>query len=211
MFRNGAGRAVSRAFAYRLAAPFYDVVMAGLMRKARRDSIASLNLQSGEKLLIPGIGTGLDLRFLPRNVDVLGGDLVPAMLAKAEARRARLGLENVRLVTMDAQAMPLPDASFEAVLLHLIVAVAPDGHAVLSEACRVLKPGGRISVLDKFLPDDQVRVPLLRHLIQALMFPFTDFNRRFRDMASGLPLRVIQDEGVLFGRTFRRILLEKIP
>lgn len=201
---------MKRDIAYRLAAPFYDLAMTGLLRSGRRDSITSLALKPGEKLLIPGIGTGLDLPYLPREVEVLGGDLVPAMLAKAERRRARLGLENVRLATLDAQALPVPDASFDAVLLHLIVAIAPDGHAVLAEACRVLKPGGRIAVLDKFLPDDQVRIPFWRRAAQAFLFPFTDFNRRFGDLAAGLPLRMVSDQGVMLGRAFRRMLLERL-
>ena len=200
---------MKRDLAYRLAAPFYDLAMVGLLRAARRESIASLNLKPGEKLLISGIGTGLDLPFLPRDVDVLGGDLVPAMLAKASARRVRLGLANVRLATMDAQALPVPDASFDAVLLHLIVAIAPDGHAVLAEACRVLRPGGRIAVMDKFMPDDQASIPIWRHGIQVLLLPFTDINRRFGELAAGLPLRIISDQGVALGRTFRSILLER--
>ncbi len=198
---------MSRALAYRLAAPFYDLAMSGLMRAARRESIASLELKPGERLLVPGVGTGLDLPYLPRDVDVLGGDLVPAMLARAKARRARLGLRNVRLAGMDAQALPVRDAGFDAVLLHLIVAIAPDGGTVLAEACRALKPGGRMAVLDKFLPDGQSRVPFWRKATHAFMAPFTDFNRRFRDLSAGLPLQVVSDQGVLLGRTFRRILL----
>ena len=200
---------MKRDLAYRLGAPFYDLAMAGLLRAARKESIASLKLEPGQRLLIPGIGTGLDLPFLPDGIEVLGGDLVPAMLAKASARRARLGLGDVRLATMDAQAMPVPDARFDAVLLHLIVAIAPDGHAVLAEACRVLKRGGRIAVMDKFMPDGQSRIPLWRKAVQAFVFPFTDFNRRFADLAAGLPLRVISDRGAVLGRTFRMILLEK--
>jgi len=200
---------VKRDLAYRLGAPFYDLAMAGLLRAARKESIASLKLEPGQRLLIPGIGTGLDLPFLPDGIEVLGGDLVPAMLAKASARRARLGLGDVRLATMDAQAMPIPDGTFDTVLLHLIVAIAPDGHAVLAEACRVLKRGGRIAVMDKFMPDGQSRIPLWRKAVQAFVFPFTDFNRRFADLAAGLPLRVISDRGAVLGRTFRMILLEK--
>lgn len=201
---------MKRDLAYRLGAPFYDLAMTGLMRGIRRESIASLELKPGGRLLIPGIGTGLDLPFLPREVEVLGGDLVPAMLVRANARRARLGLTNVRLATMDAQALPVPDASFDAALLHLIVAVAPDGRGVLSEACRVLKPGGRIAVVDKFMPDDQARIPCWRRAVQALVAPFTDINRRFGGLVEGLPLRTISDRGVMLGRTFRSILLEKI-
>lgn len=201
---------MKRDIAYRLAAPFYDLAMRGLLQGGRRDSIASLALKPGEKLLIPGIGTGLDLRGLPRDVEVLGGDLVPAMLARAERRRARLGLSNVRLAILDAQRLPVPDASMDAVLLHLIVAVAPEGHAVLAEACRVLKPGGRMALLDKFLPDGLARVPFWRRAAQAFLVPFTDFNRRFGHLAAGLPLRMVSDQGVMLGRAFRRILLVRM-
>jgi phosphatidylethanolamine/phosphatidyl-N-methylethanolamine N-methyltransferase len=200
---------VDRALSYRLAAPFYDLAMAGVLRGARRDSIASLELKPGDRLLIPGIGTGLDLPLLPPWLEVLGGDFSPGMLARAEARRRESGLTRVRLATLDAMALPVPAASFDAALLHLILAVAPDGARVLAEACRAVKPGGRIAVLDKFLPAEAEGVPLWRWGFQALMLPFTDVNRRFEELARGLPLKVLSDEGVLLGRTFRRVLLER--
>ncbi len=195
---------------YRLAAPFYDLAMARVLRQARQKSIASLELGPGDRLLIPGIGTGLDLSFLRPDLEIVGGDFVSAMLAKAGSRRRELGLVRVRLATLDAMALPVRDASFDAALLHLILAVAPDGRRVLGEACRAVKPGGRIAVLDKFRPADARPLPLWRRAAQRFMAPFTDFNRRFEHMAEGLPLRILSDEGVLLGRTFRRILLERL-
>lgn len=197
---------------YRLAAPFYDLAMARVLGKARRQSIASLDLQPGDRLLVPGIGTGLDLPFLQSDLEIVGGDFVPAMLAKAESRRNNLGLARVRLATLDAMALPVRNASFDAALLHLILAVAPDGRRVLSETCRAVAPGGRIAVLDKFRPADArpLPLPLWRRAAQGFLAPFTDFNRRFEDMAEGLPLRILSDEGVLLGRTFRRILLLRL-
>ena len=198
-----------RALAYRLAAPFYDFAMAGVLASARRDSVASIDLRPGQRLLLVGIGTGLDLPWLPRNLDIVGGDLVPEMLRRAELRRRNQGLDRLSLLNLDAQALPFPDASFDAVLLHLILAVAPDGRAVLAEACRVLRPGGRIAVLDKFLAPGSTRIPLWRRGAQLLMHPFTDFNRRFEELAEGLPLELRSDQGVMLGRTFRRILLQR--
>lgn len=200
---------MDRRLSYRLAAPFYDLAMAGLLRRARRDSVASLALAPGSRLLVPGIGTGLDLPFLDRDQDLFGGDLAPAMLARARARARRLGCRRAALAALDAMALPVADGAFDAALLHLILAVAPDGRKVLAEACRAVRPGGRIAVLDKFLPPGAGAPPLWRQAAQALMAPFTDVNRRFEGMAEGLPLEVLADEGVMLGRTFRRILLRR--
>lgn len=200
---------MDRSLIYRVSAPFYDLAMTGVLRKARRDSVNSLELRPGHRLLIPGIGTGLDLPFLPPDLDILGGDLVPAMLAKAELRKRDLGFTRLRLVTFDAMTLPVPDSSFDGALLHLILAVAPDGRSVLSEAARAVKPGGRLAVLDKFLEGKGQVVPQWRRAAQWFMGPFTDINRRFEDMKEGLPLRILSDEGVMLGRTFRRILLER--
>ena len=196
--------------AYRVAAPFYDLAVGGVFRQARKDSIASLELSPGQRLLVSGIGTGLDIPCLPRDLDILGGDLVPAMLSQAEARRKAMGHDRITLVNLDAQVLPVREGAFDAALLHLILAVAPDGRKVLAEACRAVKPGGRIAVLDKFLPPEAVGIPLWRWGFQALMGPFTDVNRRFEEMAEGLPLKVLSDEGILLGRTFRRILLQRL-
>ena len=198
---------MDRRLSYRLAAPFYDLAMAGLLRQARQDSVASLALAPGARLLVPGIGTGLDLSFLDRDQEFLGGDFSPAMLVRAQSRARSLGCRRAALAVLDAMALPVADGTFDAALLHLILAVAPDGRKVLAEACRAVRPGGRLAVLDKFLPPGEAAPPLWRLAAQALMSPFTDVNRRFEDLAEGLPLTVLADEGVMLGRTFRRILL----
>lgn len=194
---------------YGLYAPFYDLVVRRLDR-GRRRSIAQLALQPGERLLVPGCGTGLDFELLPAGVQVTAGDLSPVMTAKARRRADRLGLDaDVRV--MDAQALHLPDASFDAVCLHLLLAVVPDPEATIRETARVLVPGGRIAVFDKFLPDG-TRAAMLRRLASAVANVFaTDLNRQLGPLAEAAGLVVERDEPSLWGGLFRVAHLRKRP
>jgi ubiquinone/menaquinone biosynthesis C-methylase UbiE len=96
--------------------------------------------------LIVGAGTGLDLDFLPSNVHVTAIDVTPAMLKHLERRAAGMG-RSVTARIMDARQLAFPDSSFDAVVMHLILAVMPEPERGLREAVRVLKPSGRIAVL----------------------------------------------------------------
>lgn len=192
---------------YTLWAPFYDLV--ARVPRQRRRSIALLAPRPGERVLIVGAGTGADLPFVPEGVEVLATDLTPAMLARAR-RRVRPGVE---LRVMDAQALDLPDGSFDAAVLHLILAVVPDPLACLREAARVVRPGGRLAVFDKFLADG-ARPSLPRRLLNLwTRLLFTDINRRLGEIlaASGAPLRVERDEPALLGGLFRILLLRRLP
>lgn len=192
---------------YTFWAPLYDFV--ARFGRQRRRSISLLALQPGERVLLVGAGTGADLPLLPMGVEVLATDLTPAMPERARPRM-RPGIE---LRVMNGQALDLPDASFDAVILHLIVAVIPDPAACVREASRVLRPGGRIAVFDKFLPDG-ARPRLPRRLANAVTRTlFTDINRRLGDIlaCSGAPLHIAHDEPAFLGGTFRIVLLRKQP
>lgn len=190
---------------YTAYAPGYDVFVH--FGRQRRRSIALLGLKAGERALIVGAGTGADLPYIPKDVEVLATDLTPAMLARA---RPRAG-PRVELRVMDGHALDLPDAWFDAVILHLILAVIPDPVRCLREAARVLKPGGRIAVLDKFLTDgtEPSLVRRLAGLVSNVLA--TDLNRRFGDILreSAAGLVVQQDEPAAFGGFFRILLLRK--
>jgi phosphatidylethanolamine/phosphatidyl-N-methylethanolamine N-methyltransferase len=190
---------------YTLWAPFYDLV--ARFGRQRRRSIALLGLRPGERVLVVGAGTGADLPGIPPGVEVLATDLTPAMLARAQPR-VRAGIE---LRVMDGQALDLPTESFDAVVLHLILAVIPDPVACLREAARVLKPGGRITVFDKFLPDG-ARPNVARRLANvATRTLFTDINRRLGEILerSGAPLTIEHDEPAMLGGTFRILVLRR--
>lgn len=194
---------------YTLWAPFYDAMVAAVgFGPSRRRSIENLHLRPGHRVLIAGAGTGLDLEFLPPGIELTAVDVTPAMLTRLERRAAQTGrLVSVR--TMDARELAFADESFDAVIMHLILAVMPQPERGLREAARVLKGGGRLSVFDKFLRDDE-RVSARRRLLNIVAKPlFSDMNRRFGPLLAGTGLTIEHDEPAGFGGMYRIITLQK--
>jgi phosphatidylethanolamine/phosphatidyl-N-methylethanolamine N-methyltransferase len=188
---------------YTLWAPHYDRVTK--FHPERRHSIALLDLRPGERLLIIGCGTGADIPFVPPGVFILAVDLTPAMLEQARAH-ARPG---VTFRQMDGLALDLPDGSFDAAILHMVLEVIPDPARCLAEAARVLTPGGRLAVFDKFLPDG-ARPSRLRRLALALLdLVFTSTNRQMGDILerSRAPFEVAHDERA--AGSYRHLILRR--
>jgi phosphatidylethanolamine/phosphatidyl-N-methylethanolamine N-methyltransferase len=195
-------------WSYSLWAPVYDWVVARPTRGSRRQSLASLGDATGLTILLDGIGTGLDLPLLPVHGRYFGLDMTPAMLRRARRAAARSG----RLISLqagDAMRLPYRDRVFDAVVLHLILAVVPDSHAALAEAARVVKPGGRLVIFDKFLRPDEPA--WLRRLISPMLgLVATRTDVVFEELLAACPeLRVVSDEPDLAGGWFRRIVLER--
>lgn len=190
---------------YTFWAPVYDLAVRALDGK-RQESLALLDARPGERLLIVGAGTGADLPHLPAGCAVLATDLTPAMLRRARPR-VRPG---THLVVMDGHRLAVPDAAFDAVVLHLVLAVIPDPAHCLREAARALRPGGRVAVLDKFVRGRRPP-PALRALNAVVRVLFTDMTRRFEDILerSGADLVVVHDHPAMFGGLYRRLLLRK--
>jgi ubiquinone/menaquinone biosynthesis C-methylase UbiE len=194
---------------YTFWAPAYDTIVgAAGFNTARRLSIDRLRLASGHRVLIVGAGTGLDLDFLPSNVHVTAIDVTPAMLKHLERRAADAG-QSVTTRIMDARELAFPDSSFDAIVMHLILAVMPEPERGLREAVRVLKLGGRIAIFDKFLRDEE-HPSLKRRLLNVLAKPlFSDLNRRLGPMMTGTRLVIERDEPAAFGGTYRVVTLTK--
>ena len=195
---------------YSVWAPLYDAMFTWLpaFDQARRQSILELGLQRGDRVLLVGAGTGLDLAHIPSGIGVVAIDVTPAMLAKLRARAARLGVD-VDARVMDARALALEPASFDAVVMHLILAVMPQPEMGLLEAERVLKPGGKVVVFDKFLPTGETP-SLLRRLVNAVArLLFSDINRQLGPLVAPTSFVMERDEPSAFGGLFRVVTLKK--
>lgn len=193
---------------YRLWAPIYDGTLNRFFLPGRTKALQLLGLQAGEWVLIVGIGTGADLPLLPKGVQGIGVDLSREMLAKACLKLER-SPACVQLLQADAQTLLVNPASFDAVMLNLILSVIPDGKACLQAAFQALKPGGRAVIFDKFLREGK-HVSLPRKFINLFSTLLgTDINRRLSDLMTGCPCEIIQDEPGIANGLYRVILLRK--
>ncbi|HEU0289580.1 MAG TPA: methyltransferase domain-containing protein [Burkholderiales bacterium] len=198
---------MSLRLSYTLLAPLYDLIAGTAFAEARQASLAALPGNNHDRVLVNGVGSGLDLSFLPPANSYVGLDLTRAMLARSLRRAA--GLE-FSAVQGDSLALPFRSASFDHAILHLILAVVPDATAALTEVVRIVRPGGGIFVLDKFLRRGQ-NAPLRRLLNPIAARLVTRLDVVFEDILPRVPgVRVISDEPAAAGGWFRRIRLERL-
>ncbi|MDD2721558.1 MAG: class I SAM-dependent methyltransferase [Gallionella sp.] len=191
---------------YSLIAPLYDAVIERPMRHARQASLAALPMSGSYRILVSGAGTGLDLPLLPSQHHYTALDFNAGMLARARPRAANL---QVDFVLGDSMALPFSDAQFDFVVLHLIAAVVPEPRRCLSEAARVLKPGGSILLFDKFLQPGKA-APLRRLLTPLSRRIATRMDVVFEEVLDAVPqLEVVSDRPLLAGGWFRGIVLRK--
>ena len=153
---------------YHKIAKVYDLTFGPTLHPGRLQAIQRMDIQSGERVLEVGVGTGINLSLYPRNCSVTGIDFTASMLEIARERVERKGIQNVRLLQMDAADMKIADNSFDIVYAPYVISVVPDPVKVAQEMRRVCRPGGRIIVLNHFLSPNS-----LLSRIERMISPFT--------------------------------------
>lgn len=195
---------------YTLIAPVYDRIVSSATKSFRRISINALSItQSSPRILLAGVGSGLDIPELPAGPVYTGIDLTPAMLKRAQDRNKVH--RNIVLHCGDVHRLPYRDESFDVVLMHLILAVVPHPDQALQEIVRVLKPGGYVHIVDKFLrPGERA---WLRRLMNIVLRHFaTRLDVVFEDLHDQQPsLHIRQDQTLDPTGWFRFLLLQKSP
>ena len=194
-------------FRYTLYAPGYDIA-GRIFSKSRNKSIKELGINADDEVLIVGAGTGLDLEFIAIDCHVIATDITPAMIAQTVKKNALLKL-NLNAVVMDGQHLNFADNSIDKIILHLILAVIPDPVLCLKECERVLKPGGRITIFDKFVPKGRTLSFGRKFFNPITNLLFSNINRRFETIVSETSLVTESDVPADFNGNFRIIRLIK--
>lgn len=152
--------------AYARWAPIYDAVCGPIMVNGRR-AAAMAARKHGGRILEVGVGTGLSFDDYDASTEITGIDVSAPMLAKARAKMASGRYPHVKGVhLMDAHALDFTDATFDCVVAQFVITLVENPELVLSECHRVVKPGGRIILVNHLYSEVGVAAAIERWAAQ---------------------------------------------
>jgi phosphatidylethanolamine/phosphatidyl-N-methylethanolamine N-methyltransferase len=161
------------------------------------------------RILEVGVGTGKNIPYYPNGAEVTAVDFSPKMLERAKRRAQRAG-NRAGLQLMDAQALAFSDGSFDSAVATFVFCSVPDPVLGLSEVRRVLKPGGRLYLLEHVRSDWPV-LGRLMDFVNPLFLRMTgaNLNRRTVENVRRAGFSILEVRGLSFGpgrSVFKRIV-----
>ena len=177
----------------------YEQKTAAVERRFLADSRRWVCQRATGSTLELAVGTGLNFAHYPDQVRLTGVDWSPEMV-RAAALAARRSGRPVELARADAAALPFADDQFDTVLCTFALCCVPDERAVLTEAVRVLRPGGSLLLADHIVASHPV-VRVLEHLLELVTIPLQGehYTRRPLRTVHRLGLPVVDTRRLTYG------------
>ncbi len=172
--------------------------------------LKSLSTKESKKILIVGVGTGLDLEYIDGSkFEITAIDLSPHMLREAENKFSGT---SITFLEMDAQNLKFDDDTFDYVVGSLILSVVPNANQCFKEMIRVLKRNGQLLIFDKFVPKNKSLTfiqKLIRPIIALLGTDIgLNFDRMIQSCNEGLEVK--EDVPVMLKGMYRKIIIKKL-
>ena len=184
---------------YQRIAPFYDLLDLPF-EHGRYRRIRPLLFQGlSGRILDAGVGTGRNVPYYPPGAEVVGIDLSPAMLRRAERRAQSLG-RAVELHRMDVTRLAFPDTSFDAAVASFLFCVlAPELQApALREIARILRPGGTLRLLEYVRPKGRVRAAVASLWEPWMAWAYgAGFDRRTEEHVRETELEIVESRSAV--------------
>lgn len=170
----------------------YDRVFAPAERRFltrwREETLSYLPEDS--RILEIGAGTGLNFRFYPAECTGMASEISLKML---EIARGKIGSKNIALIQADAEHLPFTENSFDAAFATLAFCSIPNPDKAFSELRRVVKPGGKIVLLEHVRPPGRLLGPAFDFLnIFTVALIEDHFNRKMARLAENAGLKILE-------------------
>ncbi|RJR54821.1 MAG: class I SAM-dependent methyltransferase [Desulfobacteraceae bacterium] len=179
---------------YDRIAPFYDFMETPMEALRFNEWRSRLREKVTGRALEVGVGTGKNMAYYPLGLDVTAIDISPGMLKRAAKRAALLG-RGVELMDMDVQFLGFPDHSFDTVFATFVFCSVPDPVRGLRELHRVIKPEGKMILMEHMRPSNPVLgilFDVLNPVVVRIMG--ANINRRTMENIRAAGWRVAKEE-----------------